>query len=342
MSLWWDLSFLFPGLLYLREQLHSPLKYCVLFCDFCSSQENILSAVPTTSRSRFWRTCRGQGKRPEKREGIGKQSQWNTKVQHWFSRSKNVKFLKSYSAAFLEMADGGSSSSPENGLKPCVDHKIKNHPRTEKLLNHSGRVSHEFHGQSSSTQGSGQNQKCHTSPTHPDEDGCPEQWDKCCSSHNKSKSSWRPIREVLNVDNVLNELEQRRQQQLDSPRRSKPSTQDRTHPEPSRGRDREFLRSRDDRRQKCLMTIYEDELRHETESHSSVESESKASQQKCSKLRSGPKTLLHSETWTIQRTESGYESSDRLSSGSTNPDSPGVEGFASKESRLTPETQQQR
>ncbi|XP_035032080.1 inactive ubiquitin carboxyl-terminal hydrolase 53 isoform X2 [Hippoglossus stenolepis] len=234
-----------------------------------------------------------------------------------------------------------SSSPPENGLRPSADHKSKSHQRTEKSSNHSSRGSQEPRGQSVGTQGGGQ--KNNPSPSRYDQEGCQEQWDRGGGGggRNKSKSTWRPIREVLNVDTVLNELEQRRQQQQDSPRRGRPS-QERVHAEPSRDREREFVRTREDRKQqKCLMTIYEDEQRHETESHSSVESESRANQQRGGRLTGGPKTLLRSDTWIIQRTESGYESSDRLSSGSTNPDSPGVDGFAVKDQRSTPEAQLQ-
>lgn len=236
------------------------------------------------------------------------------------------------------------SSSPENGLRPAGDQKLKPYPRTERTSNHSSRGSQEPRGQSFGTQGGGHSRRNNTSPSRYDQEGCQEQWERGGGegSRNKPKSTWRPIREVLNVDTVLNELEQRRQQQHDSPRHSKPSFQERVHAEQSRDREREYVRTREDRKQKCLMTIYEDEQRHETESHSSVESESRANQQRGSRLKGGPKTLLRSDTWTIQRTESGYESSDRLSSGSTNPDSPGVDGFAAKDQRSTPEAQLQR
>uniref|UniRef100_A0A7N5ZWH0 USP domain-containing protein n=2 Tax=Anabas testudineus TaxID=64144 RepID=A0A7N5ZWH0_ANATE len=236
------------------------------------------------------------------------------------------------------------SQQKENGLRPPVDQKSKSYQRTEKSSNHSSRASQEPRGQSFGTHGGGHSRKNNTSPSRYDQDNGREQWEKVGGgggSRCKSKSTWRPIREVLNVDTVLNELEQRRQQQLDSPRRSKPSSQERVHAELSRGHEREYMRTREDRKQKCLMTIYEDEQKHETESHSSVESESRANQQRGSRLKSCPKMLLRSDTWTIQRTESGYESSDRLSSGSTNPDSPGVDGFAVKDHRSTADAQLQ-
>ncbi|XP_030280130.1 inactive ubiquitin carboxyl-terminal hydrolase 53 isoform X1 [Sparus aurata] len=241
------------------------------------------------------------------------------------------------------MAHARSSSPSENGPRPPVDQKFKSYPRTEKSSNHSSRGSQEPRGHSFGTQGGGHSRRNNTSPNRYDQESCQEQWEKGGGegSRNKSKSTWRPIREVLNVDTVLNELEQRRQQQHDSPRHSKPSSQERVHTEQSRDREQEYVRTREDRKQKCLMTIYEDEQRLETESHSSVESESRANQQRGSRLKGGPKTLLRSDTWTIQRTESGYESSDRLSSGSTNPDSPGVDGFVVKDQRSTPEAQLQ-
>lgn len=236
-----------------------------------------------------------------------------------------------------------SSSPPENGPRPPVE-KIKNSLRSEKSSNQS-RASQEPHGQSCSAQSGGHNRRANASPGHTNEqEGSHKHWEKGGNGgQNRSKSIWRPIREVLNVDTVLNELEQRRQQQQDNPRCGKPSSQERVRTEQGREREREHTRTREDRKQKCLMTIYEDEQRHETESHSSVESESRVGQQRGSRLKGVPKTLLRSDTWTIQRTESGYESSDRLSSGSTNPDSPGVDGFGLRpDQRLTSEVLLQR
>ncbi|KAM8843441.1 inactive ubiquitin carboxyl-terminal hydrolase 53 isoform 1-T2 [Synchiropus picturatus] len=233
-----------------------------------------------------------------------------------------------------DAAHGRSSSPPENGPRYAVEQKSKSYPRAEKALNHSGRGAQEARGQSSTSAGG--HSKKNMSQSRYDQDSSSDQWESSGSgsSRSKSKSTWRPVREVLNVDTVLNELE-RRQQQLDSPRHNKACPQERVHAD--RSRERGNVRTREDWKQKCLMTIYEDEQRHETESHSSVESESKTNQQRGTRLKGCPKSLLRSDTWTIQRTESGYESSDRLSSGSTNPDSPGVDGFAVKDPRTTPE-----
>lgn len=269
---------------------------------------------------------------PERKEDIENQTPPNTKVKLWSTETttddSTIKTV--FCCAFsLDTAYARSSSPPENGPRLLTDHRVKTCPRTEKS-NRASRASQDSRG----TQGTGHIRKNNPSPSrHPDQESSQEHWEKGGSvgNRNKVKSTWRPIREVLNVDTVLNELEQRRQQQHDSPRRTKALSQDRGHSEQSR--EREFIRNRDDRKQKSLMTIYEDEQRHETESHSSVDSESRANQQRGSRLKGGPKTLLRSDTWTIQRTESGYESSDRLSSGSTNPDSPGVDGFVVKDQR---------
>lgn len=137
-------------------------------------------------------------------------------------------------------------------------------------------------------------------------------------SGGKAKPSWRPVREVLNVDRVLSDLEHRKQRQQ-------------VHGSPRCNRRQE--RALSGRRPRGLMTIYEDETRPETESRSSQES------QHNTVIRAT--SVPRADHWTIQRTESGYESSDRLSSGSANADSPGVENLLGKEIRGT-EAQQLR
>ncbi|KAF7686996.1 hypothetical protein HF521_015389 [Silurus meridionalis] len=129
-------------------------------------------------------------------------------------------------------------------------------------------------------------------------------------SGGKTKPSWRPVREVLNVDRVLSELEHRREQQQ-------------LNGSPRCNRHQERVGS--EHRPRALMTIYEDETRPETESHSSQES------RRDTVLRGGATAVPRADHWTIQRTESGYESSDRLSSGSANADSPGVENLLGNE-----------
>lgn len=76
---------------------------------------------------------------------------------------------------------------------------------------------------------------------------------------------------------------------------------------------------REERKPKSLMTIYEDEQRQDMGSRSSLDSEQDRVKMNANSLSIRP------DNWKIQRTESGYESSDRLSSSSANLDSPVVE-----------------
>ncbi|XP_030644112.1 inactive ubiquitin carboxyl-terminal hydrolase 53 [Chanos chanos] len=208
----------------------------------------------------------------------------------------------------------GSTSPSENGLKSHSEQRSRNlqvrgssrplHPRgsPQESRRHPG------------IPGDGGRRHDSSSGGHREPDA---------TERGRSRSSWRPVREVLNVDRVLSELERRRQQQqVGSPRCAR-----------SAGQERALL----DRKQKGLMTIYEDESRHETESRSSQESQKGTRQE--SQPKGGANASARRDNWTIQRTESGYESSDRLSSGSTNPDSPGVENLAGKEIRSTPEAE---
>ncbi|XP_041723561.2 inactive ubiquitin carboxyl-terminal hydrolase 53 [Coregonus clupeaformis] len=158
------------------------------------------------------------------------------------------------------------------------------------------------------------------------------------SSSSRPSRPWKPMREVLNVDSVISGGgggggHERRQH---SPHR-RPSSQEGAPPPHERDRDRDFTwGGREEHKPKNLMTIYEDEQRPETGgSRSSLELEgkdrSKGTTVTANKLK------VRSDNWKIQRTESGYESSDRLSNGSTNLDSPVVENFMSKELRPIPE-----
>lgn len=263
-------------------------------------------------------------RRPGRIEDIAKRSCRSTKVKLCCRKALGSRGSVCQARPCLPAPDAAHPRSPPPRTNP--DPKGKSVPR--KSANLSGKGSQEPRGQS---------RKSNASPNCCEQEGGQEQWEKAAGDgrSGKWKSAWKPVREVLNVDNVLSELEQRRQSQHDG----RPPSQERANAEELQERGRESIRLREERKQMCLMTIYEDEQRQESESHSSVESEARVSQQRASKLRSGPKTLLRSDTWTIQRTESGYESSDRLSSGSTNPDSPGVDGLAAKEQR---EPQQQR
>ncbi|XP_072314672.1 inactive ubiquitin carboxyl-terminal hydrolase 53 [Eucyclogobius newberryi] len=155
-------------------------------------------------------------------------------------------------------------------------------------------------------------------------------------SRSRSTRPWKPMREALNVDSVMssNNASQERRQQ--SPRR-RPNSQSPTR---DRERDRDFIwqgrEGREERKPKSLMTIYEDELKHETGgSRSSLDSDSRGGHS--DKSRSSATLKVRNENWKMQRTESGYESSDRLSNGSANLDSPVVENHSSMDLRPIPE-----
>ncbi|MCJ8731610.1 hypothetical protein PDJAM_G00201440 [Pangasius djambal] len=141
----------------------------------------------------------------------------------------------------------------------------------------------------------------------------------------RANRGWKPMREVLNVDSIL--------------------SSDNEHPLPSLGQqtsgqkrlpyERESSWSpREEGKPKSLMTIYEDEQRHELGSRSSLESESRERERTKGTVNH---LTLKKENWKNQRMESGYESSDRLSNGSASLDSPVVENMSAKELRRVPD-----
>ncbi|CAL1591191.1 unnamed protein product [Knipowitschia caucasica] len=148
---------------------------------------------------------------------------------------------------------------------------------------------------------------------------------------------WKPMREALNVDSVLTSNNGSQERLQHSPRR-RPSSQSPTR---DRERDRDYIwqgrDGKDERKPKSLMTIYEDEMKQETGgSRSSLDSDSRGAHS--DKSRSSATLKVRNENWKMQRTESGYESSDRLSNGSANLDSPPVmENHSLKDLRPIPE-----
>ncbi|XP_028284750.1 inactive ubiquitin carboxyl-terminal hydrolase 53 isoform X2 [Parambassis ranga] len=159
------------------------------------------------------------------------------------------------------------------------------------------------------------------------------------SSRSRSSRPWKPMREALNVDSVLSSfgsgnsgIQERRQH---SPRR-RPSSQS---PSRDRERERDFTwGGREERKPKSLMTIYEDEQRQETSgSRSSLDSDGRGGYSDKDRSKGSATLKVRNDNWKIQRTESGYESSDRLSNGSANLDSPVVENLSSKDLRPIPE-----
>nr|XP_033793984.1 inactive ubiquitin carboxyl-terminal hydrolase 53 isoform X3 [Geotrypetes seraphini] len=135
---------------------------------------------------------------------------------------------------------------------------------------------------------------------------------------NRSRSKpWKPMREALNVDSVFSENEKK---QL-SPRH-KPNPSDKAH----YGKEQSFTNwSNQSLKQKGLNTIYEDESRQETGSRSSLESEGKGLAER-EKFKGLSEVKAHPDNWQMQRTESGYESSDHISNGSSNLNSLLIEG----------------
>ncbi|NXP70008.1 UBP53 hydrolase, partial [Ramphastos sulfuratus] len=139
--------------------------------------------------------------------------------------------------------------------------------------------------------------------------------DKGSSSRSRSKG-WKPMRETLNVDSIFSETEKKQH----SPKhKTNPSSKSKHEKE------RSFNHwPKENCIQKGLMTIYEDETKQDTGSRSSLDSEGKGNPEKS---KGFTERKIHGDNWQIQRTESGYESSDHISNGSANPDSPVIEGI---------------
>ncbi|XP_068136606.1 inactive ubiquitin carboxyl-terminal hydrolase 53 [Hyperolius riggenbachi] len=136
----------------------------------------------------------------------------------------------------------------------------------------------------------------------------------------RSKKPWKPNRETLNVDSIFNDREKNQQSPRQSPRHSA-NTNGKTHT----AKDQHVNHSsKESPKKKILMTIYEDEVKQESGSRSSLESVGK-SQAERNKLNPDSK-MYHLDSWQMQRAESGYESSDHISNGSSNLDSPVIEG----------------
>ncbi|XP_067435370.1 inactive ubiquitin carboxyl-terminal hydrolase 53 [Thunnus thynnus] len=255
-----------------------------------------------------------------------------------------------------------SASPPENGFKKHLETRLyssqgKGPTRTERPPHLGNRSSHDPSRSHSRVQvlpsmpsGSGHHSRRLDQLSNGyDTDSSQDSRERPGSGGNsRSRSSrpWKPMREVLNVDSVLSGVspsggnsvsEERRQH---SPRR-RPNSQS---PSRDRERDRDFTwGGREERKPKSLMTIYEDEQRHETGgSRSSLDSDGRGGYSDKDRSKGTATLKVRSDNWKIQRTESGYESSDRLSNGSANLDSPVVENLSSKDLRPIPELHQTR
>ncbi|XP_077356174.1 ubiquitin carboxyl-terminal hydrolase 53 [Festucalex cinctus] len=154
------------------------------------------------------------------------------------------------------------------------------------------------------------------------------------SGRSRADRLWKPMREVLNVDSVVSgngQAADPERLQL-SPRRWPRSNSPTRAWEAMRG-------GREERKSKNLMTIYEDDQRHENgSSRSSLESLGRGGYGDKDRPVAAARKV-YGDNWNIQRTESGYESSDRNSNSSANLDSPVVENFPPKELRPIPELQ---
>ncbi|XP_023560191.1 inactive ubiquitin carboxyl-terminal hydrolase 53 isoform X2 [Octodon degus] len=136
-----------------------------------------------------------------------------------------------------------------------------------------------------------------------------------CSSNSKSRNrGWKPMRETLNVDSVFSESEKRQH----SPRHKSNGSH-----KPKGSKDQNSNNCpKENPKQKGLMTIYEDEMKQEVGSRTSLESNGKGAE----KNKVIVESKVHGENWQVQRTESGYESSDHVSNGSASLDSPITDG----------------
>ncbi|XP_061848198.1 inactive ubiquitin carboxyl-terminal hydrolase 53 isoform X1 [Colius striatus] len=156
-----------------------------------------------------------------------------------------------------------------------------------------------------------------------DTDTSQDSRDKGSISSSRSKSKgWKPMRETLNVDSIFSETEKKQH----SPKhKTNPNSKSRHEKERSLNH-----WPKENQIQKVLMTIYEDETKQDTGSRSSLDSEGKGNAEKS---KGFPERKIHGDNWQFQRTESGYESSDHISNGSANPDSPVIDGINSADVR---------
>ncbi|NWY08053.1 UBP53 hydrolase, partial [Nothoprocta ornata] len=136
------------------------------------------------------------------------------------------------------------------------------------------------------------------------------------SSRSRSKG-WKPMRETLNVDSIFSEAEKRQHS---------PKHKTNLNSKSKHEKERSFNHwPKENQVQKGLMTIYEDETKQDTGSRSSLDSEGKGNAEKS---KGFTERKIHGDNWQMQRTESGYESSDHISNGSANLDSPVIEGIS--------------
>nr|XP_020637105.1 inactive ubiquitin carboxyl-terminal hydrolase 53 [Pogona vitticeps]XP_020637106.1 inactive ubiquitin carboxyl-terminal hydrolase 53 [Pogona vitticeps] len=160
-----------------------------------------------------------------------------------------------------------------------------------------------------------------------DTDSSQDSKDKGSVSSSRSRSrGWKPMRETLNVDSIFSEPEKKEHS-------SKPKLNASSKPKHEKEQSSNNW-PKENPSQKALMTIYEDDTK-QMGSRSSLDSEEKGNAEKGKGFieRKG-----HNDTWQMQRTESGYESSDHISNASANLDSPVIEGSSPVDTTVTKET----
>ncbi|XP_077156563.1 ubiquitin carboxyl-terminal hydrolase 53 isoform X1 [Paroedura picta] len=156
-----------------------------------------------------------------------------------------------------------------------------------------------------------------------DTDSSQDSRDKGNVSSSKSRSrGWKPMRETLNVDSIFNDSEKKEhtsKPKLNASSKSKHEKEQNSNNWP-----------KENANQKGLMTIYEDETK-QMGSRNSLDSEGKGNAEKS---KGFTERKIHTDGWQIQRTESGYESSDHISNASANLDSPVIEGTSPVETTM--------
>ncbi|XP_075056435.1 ubiquitin carboxyl-terminal hydrolase 53 [Mixophyes fleayi] len=221
---------------------------------------------------------------------------------------------KSFSVTQLK----SSSPPPGNGFRQYPDPHFfssqgKGPYKQQRSDHQSKQISSSTTGQSAVSEPKQLTRVKNNTPTGYDTDSSLEYREK---GTGRSRKPWRPMRETLNVDSIFNESEksQSSPQHLANSNGKQQTVKDQSH--------NHCLK--ESPKKKVLMTIYEDEIKQESGSRSSLESLGK-SQLERNKLNSESK-LYHLDSWQMQRAESGYESSDHTSSASSNLDSPVIEG----------------
>ncbi|NWV10497.1 UBP53 hydrolase, partial [Ptilonorhynchus violaceus] len=229
------------------------------------------------------------------------------------------------------------SGSPPvgNGLRHCTDQRIYSSqgrgPYKHDTTPHQARLSAHVLG-SNKTEPFPAGEKPLTRTrtdgvTGYDTDASQDSRDKASISSRSRSKGWKPMRETLNVDSIFSETEKKQH----SPKHKANLSSKSKHE-----KERSFNHwPKENQMQKCLMTIYEDETKQDTGSRSSLDSEGKGNAEKS---KGFTERKIHGDNWQIQRTESGYESSDHISNGSANPDSPIIEGINTADAKNVKES----